>query len=388
MRSNNNLYGFINGEISSATAVNSSLNGLSTLNTLNIGNTCVAPTNVNNGLYGSISQPIIMSIAKYSLASFVSQPDLTLLNTTNVLFGITNNIDVITSTVITTNLNILNGLRYILNYVDSYDVSDGGVGPISGNFTSYINNVDFTFETWIYPYNYNTSYSNTVILDTRDPNNLVNESKCIFSITSAGYPQIERSGATWLRLPLETTTPIALNRWSHVVWMRKNNIFYTYVNGQSFTGVAVNTVFNSLTNMTTFLFGPADQIGTSKAYRFQGRLSQPIFKNFAVYTPSINFIPNFDLTPLINSSIVFYVNNKKDLVSNQTLSLINKTLTIQRYYLNSNFIIAQYNNNNYIDAYNFNNGWLGKEIKDFTSVFYGNNDFTVELWIYINYTNL
>ena len=393
MRYSNNLYGFINGIISLASSVDSSLNLLSNINTLNIG----------NSLYGSISQVTIRNIAFYNISNFISVINLKPLNNTNLLFSSNNNQDIITTTQLSINGNILIGNRYT-SYTASYDISNGGIGPLIGTFTSYFIN-NFTFEIWIYLYNYNNTYSKTIILDTRDPLNTLNDGKYIFSINSLGYPQIEYANTSWITSVLQTVTPIPINRWSHVVWMKKDNYFYNFINGIAYNGIVVNTAFNSLSNINNISFMPVDQISTSTAFRIQGQISQPKFSTTSIYNPTVNFIPLLDLTPSIIINILFFINyNITDIISSQILSISNKVLNLQRYYLNNNLkqstvyslssinwsstqITPLHSYNNYVTAYNFNNGWLGKEIKDFTSVFYGTNDYTVETWIYINYVN-
>ena len=389
MQYNNNIYGFINGIFNSPINIDESIltqfNSLTNINTINFGNNCTNISNTN-ALYGNISSILISSYNKYNLTSFIPSLNLTPLNNNNILLFIDNNIDIITSTTITNNSKINYGNRYIINYNHSYELSNGSLTSIVGNFTSAINNTNFTFELWLYIYNYNSNYS--VILDTRDPSNLTNNSKCLITISSTGYPQIQVFDSSWNIFQLQSTTPIPLNRWCHVVWMRNNNIFYNYINGISYNGIAVNSLFNSLTNINNFSFYPVGENILSTTFRFNGKISQPIFRNKSNYIPLTNFIPNFDLTPNNDNSVIFFLtNNRTEYISNQILVPINNTPTLQRYYLHNNFILSQYNNNNYVSAYNLNNGWLGKEIKDMTSIFYGNNDFTVELWIYINYIN-
>ena len=384
MQSNNNLYGFVNGILNGPISLDPQLFvNLNNINTINFGNVCVGSPNTTNALYGSLSQPVFSSIAKYSLTSFIPQIDLTPNNNTNILFALNNNNqDIISLSNIIVNNTISSGVKYKLNYAHAYDISSGSLGPLIGNFTSSFNNSNFTFELWIYL----TNYTYGIILDTRDPQNLINSNKCLFTLNSNGYPQIEIYNETWIQYQLQTTLPIPLNRWSHIVWMRFNNYFYNYINGVGYTGIAVNSLFNSLTNINNLTLGPCDPTST---YKLQGRIFHPRFTNTNRYTATTTFIPQFDLTPVLpDSSVIFFItNNNYDIILSQTLPLINNVISLQKYYLNYNLILPQYKNYNYVTAYNFNNGWLGKMIKDFTSIFYGNNDFTVDLWIYISYMN-
>ena len=375
MRYNNNLYGFINGVISQATIVNSALNSLNTINTLSIGNS-YQTYNINKMLFGSISQPLIMNIAKYSISSFTSNIDLTPQNNINVLFSITNNQDIISLSTIQYSGIVENANRYLSNYILAFDVTNGWIGPLINNY-NILNNNDWTIETWIYQYNNNSIQT---IIDFRNPITQTNNPAGTMSLVigTNGYPQFWITGVN-LYLTCTNSIIIPLNQWSHIVWMSKNSILYTIVNGYASSGLSYQLTLNTMNSIVL------SQWTTESTNHLNGQLSQPLIRLGSKYNPSIIFTPSFDLTPQnSDTSVVFFIgNNLIDYITGQQLQIVNIITTTQRYYINNNFLNLQYNNNTYVSAYNFNNGWLGKKIYNFTPIL-NNNDFTIESWIYMS----
>jgi carbonic anhydrase/acetyltransferase-like protein (isoleucine patch superfamily) len=390
MRKNNNLYGFINGIISSATVVNSALNGLSTINTLSMGNAYFGNSSsggsINCVLFGSVSQPLIMNTAKYSLSSFNSSINLTPANSINVLFFVTNNQDIITLTTVPTIGVVETGNRYLTNYISAYDVTNGWLGPLVKNYNN-MNNVDWTIEAWIYQTSYTPSSANVYIFDFFGyPWVNTNTFVALLSSDNSRLGFINYTGSTSY-----STNNVSLNMWTHCVWMRLGQNLYTFINGVCNLVSSNPSWINNLTGINSVLLGSngntmTSQGPTSKTNGFLGQISQPLIRLGAKYSIA-GFTPAFDLTPSSSdTSVLFFMNNNAtDTITGQTLTINNTIANTNRYYINNNFTNSNYNNNNYVTAYNFNNGWLGKEIYNFTPII-NNNDFTIELWLYISTT--
>jgi len=392
MRYNNYLYGFINGYndnggITVASAGGSALNNLTNLQTIMIGHDASqTKAHGNWQFYGYISQVLIRSGSQYSINSFTPTLDLSTLQTSNNLFFLNNNYtDTTNNYVLPIRWSVPNVNRYY-NYIQSFDSTLGYIGPINApsntNWTTIFTN-DFTFETWLYPTQYNSQVQ-SVILDTRNPGgsgnwtNVLNFSMC--QNGTIGFTWWYSGGGSARNTYSISTDPVLLNQWSHVVWMRKNNILYVYINGQSYPGFNLtsnNIVFN---NLQYICFCHAVDRSTSDyAYSFQGQISQPLFTNYAKY--NISFTSSIDLTPSNNDpTVIFFMGN--NLVTTSTV--VNPNLptvqTLTRYGSVYNTLrsslgkwITSYNGSNTILYGNYN-----------LSSFMTTTSWTFEGWIYLN----
>lgn len=329
MRYNNNLYGFINGYndnggITVSSAGGSALNNLTNLQTIIIGRDA---SQINMQFNGYLSQVLIRSGAQYNINGFIPFSDLSTIPTTNNLFFLNNNnTDTTNNYILPINGTVPTIDRYF-NYILSYDCTLGFIGAINppsySNWNTIFNN-DFTFETWLYPTQYNSQlYS--VILDTQ----IIGYSSNLPNIIKLVMCQNGTIGFTWSNNIISISTDsLALNQWSHVVWMRYNNNLYVYINGYSYSGYNLTSNNIIINNLQVISFCHSVDRSTSDiSFSFQGQISQPLFTNHAKYNIITNFIPQNDMTPLINdSTIIFYVGNNLLLTSNAS-NLSNQTLT-------------------------------------------------------------
>jgi hypothetical protein len=358
MRKSGLVYSFINGIISSSINLPSDFTSLSSINNLNIGL-----------LYGSISQPLITSTSKYSLSNFIPNIDISPLNNLNILFYLNNGQDSVSLSNISGNCSISS--RYIENYKIAYNITSGYIGPISYGYTSMNNN--WTIESWLYQINRS---STQIVIDFRDSISQVTNPTGVlsFTINTSGYPQVWiPSSNTYITPTISTSIP--LNKWTHVVWMYTSSNLYTFINGIPSTSYA--TTFD-ITQMNSLV------LSTWSTNKFNGMISQPCITKRNVYNVN-GFSPLFDLTPNISdTNILFFIDNTNiERLTNNSIVYNNTILVRYRYVVNTNLKLSNNNDNRYVTAYDFNSGWLGKEIKDYTSVFSGSNNYTVEAWVYL-----
>lgn len=358
MRYNNMLYSYINGIISTSINIPSELTSLTGLNKLSIGL-----------INGSISQPIVYSSAKYSTTNIIPSYDLSPTNNINVLYLLNNNMEVISTTNISGVYNISS--RSTSKYKISYKTSLGYFGPVNNtyNFGS-----SWTYEAWIYQSSRNSN--SQILVDFRDSISRVSNPINIicFTVNSSGYPQLWIPNTNSYITPTISTN-IKLLEWTHIVLSYSNGILNSFINGIKSDNVQINLNIN----MSTLVISSWD---TNK---FNGYISQMALYKSIIYSSS--FIPSFDITPInINSNILLFVDNQIDNITSTYLTY-NSTSTDNyinyRYLLDNNIIINNINDKRYVDAYNFNTGWLGPYIKDFTNVFNGSNNYTVEMWVYL-----
>jgi hypothetical protein len=337
MRYNNNLYGFINGYTDRVTNVNSNFNNLFNLNSIIFGCAVDQLYPTLKSFYGYMSQILISSGAKYSnyiASSFTPETDLSIYsNSLNTQFFLGNNYtEITTNTIIPVQYTINQTNRY-LSYIQSFDCTNGYIGAISPpsntNWTTIFNS-DFTFETWLYPISYPNQYC-SLILDTKTigGSNLLNQiNLVIFQNGTIGFLWFNNNT---LNSTIISTDPILLNQWSHIVWMKKANNFYVYLNGKSYSP------YNLLTNNITFanlnnicLCHSVDRSSGDTNFSFQGQISHSLFTNLAKYNAS--FIPNIDLTPSYNDPIIiFFVGNNLITTSTIVNPILPTVQTLTRY---------------------------------------------------------
>ena len=390
MRYNNNFYGFINGYSNKITAVNSGFNNLTNLKTILLGRSADNTFPTTNPYYGYMSQILIRSGAQYSAfidTGFVPNSDLSIYSSnSNTQFFLDNNYtELTTNTNININYSIYTSNRY-LSYIQAFNCTLGYIGyinpPSNTNWTQIFNS-NFTFETWLFPTQYNSQLFST-ILDTRN-------------IGTSNWPNIilltmlqnGTIGFTWYlnngvsnNIYNISTDPILLNQWSHVVWMMNNNYLYVFINGKSYPGfnlVSNNIIIN---NLQVISFCHAINIATNNnSYSFQGLISQALFTNYAKY--SNNFISQIDLTPSYNDpTIIFFMGNNliTTTVINQSLPVVQNLTRYGSVYNNIRSALG-----NWITAYKASNTLLYKfiNLNNFTSA----TSWTFEGWIYITTIN-
>jgi hypothetical protein len=318
MRKNNYLYGFINGyNDNGGIAVQTNLNNLTNLQTIIIGRDATQTSVLGNWRFqGYASQVLIRTGGQYNTSGFIPYNDLTSLSQSNSIFFLNDNyVDKINNYTLPIRFSVPTTNRYY-NYIQAYDCTLGFIGsinpPSNSNWNTIFSN-DFTFETWLYPTQYNSQVF-SIILDTRVPNGYNPPWLNTFSFVMLQNGTI---GFYWWYVENQYTAysissdPILLNQWSHVVWMRKNNILYVYINGNYYSGFNLTSngiVFNNL-KVISFCHA-VDRSTSDYLYSFQGLISQPLMTNYAKYNTSVSFVPAIDLTPTnYDSSILFFVGN-------------------------------------------------------------------------------
>ena len=118
MKSNNNIYTFINGKCSNSVN-NLQLNTFTQLNNMSFGCSANNPNVQDYKFSGILCQPLISLYAKYNISGFIPQWDLTPINNTNVLLYINNDIDIITNQTIIFNNNVSKSILNTIPYVSS-----------------------------------------------------------------------------------------------------------------------------------------------------------------------------------------------------------------------------------------------------------------------------
>lgn len=393
MRYNNNFYGFINGFNDKVTLVNTNLNNLTNLKSMIFGQWGdVAYPSTQNSFNGYMSQILIRSGAQYSnyiTSGFVPKTDLSIYaNSSNTQFFLGNNYtETLTNTQIPIEYTVTTNNRY-LSYIQSFDCTLGYIGPINApsntNWNTIFSN-DFTFELWLYPTQYNSQVMST-ILDTRTVGGAGDWTNILILSMSQngmiGFTWWYNAGGNSRNTYSISTDKILLNQWSHVVWMRKNNYLYVYINGQTYPGFNLtsnNIVFNNL-QVVCFCHA-VDRSTSDYAYSFQGQISQPLFTNYAKYNTTVSFVPKIDLTPVYNDpTVIFFMDN--NLVTTSTV--VNQSLptvqTLTRYGSIYNRMRSALGS--WITAYTGSNTLLYNNSMNL-SAFTNATSWTFEGWIYL-----
>ncbi|NBV07390.1 MAG: DUF5011 domain-containing protein, partial [Proteobacteria bacterium] len=312
-------------------------------------------------------------------------------------------------------LDLFNNRITTINSQITYDVTNGWLGPLINNYNS-LNSVDWTIEAWIYSTckNDNNAY---VLFDFRSYPYVRNNSFCC-----AFYPDLTLTiwndyNNNWYG---RSTLKITNNVWNHIVWMRKNQTLYIFINGvvnilgsndpwmTNLTGC--NSLTISADNVMTTQYG-----STNTRDKYTGQICQPLITLGAKYN-ILGFTPQWDLTPssFSQNNILFWINNGKDVISNQNITLNNTVIQNTLYYSPigspvytvtgtvNNSIIGQnilsysvtdaYGKSNSITrlvnivnslsqiSYNTNNGWFGPLVNNYNSL--NSVDWTIEAWIY------
>jgi hypothetical protein len=391
MRYNNNLYGFINGYCDTVVIINSNLNNMTQLKSMIFGRYADDTYYNNYPFNGYMSQILISSGAKYSnyiKSGFVPETDLSIYanNSSTQFFLGNNNTEILTNIQIPIEYTVTTNNRY-LSYIQSFDCTLGYIGPINAPLNTNWNTIfsnDFTFETWLYPTQYNSQVMST-ILDTRTIGGAGNWLNIILLSMSEngniGFTWFYSSGGDSRNTYSISTDPILLNQWSHVVWMRKNNYLYVYINGQTYPGFNLtsnNIVFNNL-QAVSFCHA-VDRNTSDYAYSFQGQISQPLFTNYAKYNTTVSFIPNIDLTPLFNDpTVIFFMGNNlitTSTVVNPNLPTVQTLIRYGSIYNRMRSGIA-----NWVTTYNGSNTILYGNYN--LSSFNTSTSWTFECWIYL-----
>ena len=376
---NGSLYGFINGyhyynyefSISSSEGTN-----YKNLKSIIIGRYANNLTS-HNGVY--TSQMLISSNAKYSKyinTSFVPESDLSVYkNDPNTKFLLGDNFtENITNTIIPSKYNVVTTNRYF-SYIESYsfgelyDIRDIK-SPINTDWTTIFNN-DFTFEVWILP----GSIRFVVILDNSDVQPKINQ--IYFIILGDGT--IGFCDYLFKQYKISTES-LLVNQWSHVVWMRKNNFLYTFINGDFYPGYDLTSNNIVISNLKNISLCP-----NYNYYRPGITISQPLFTNYAKYNITQVFIPKIDLTPQYNDlSIIFFITNGLTVIS----TVNNPLPTIQQYIrtrTTENFNTRRNSLNNWATFYNGINTVLYEyiDLLSFTNA----SKWTFEGWIHCSGTS-
>jgi hypothetical protein len=228
-----------------------------------------------------------------------------------------------------------------VSYPLSLDVFNGSPTIINRDFNG-LNSSDFTVEAWIYSTTTPTDYYS--IFDFEDfPERSGTAgarqgtfSLCILPSNRLGFFGYANSNS-YTKFDFSDIS-IPLNKWCHVVWMRKNNNLYGIINGISSSAKSTLSTpynaFNNLSNVKNLAITidtwrtsvDQDNINSSNLLtdrKFKGYIRHPLVRLGYYYDPSILFVPSINLTPTNNSSLLFFLDeNMNELVSNTTLAKI------------------------------------------------------------------
>ena len=212
----------------------------------------------------------------------------------------------------------------------TYNTTNGWMGPINSNYNS-ISNTDWTIEVWVNITSYSANYS--YIIDTRIPNNTTTSAwagQFALAITSTGY-LVLFIGSTNTYTSNLSQIPVPLNTWTHLVYMRKNNLLYTFINGIISTSISVPINLNTITTSNNLSLGCSVNQPTNTNFILKGQLSQLLIILSAKYN-TINFTPKWILRPSDMVNILFWLENSVDIISN-TIIPFNNTILFTRLFL-------------------------------------------------------
>jgi hypothetical protein len=206
----------------------------------------------------------------------------------------------------------------------SYDTASGNawLGPLYKSFYA-LSSVDWTIEGWFYQ-TVRSGTQTAVLIDFSNYGQSVvtGQKPLVLILDTDGTPSIVGYNNTvgqTTRLPGHT---VALNTWTHIVWMRSSGYLYAYVNGQKTAGVALPTWLDVFNMMNLITIGTASNQITTNSYHFTGQLSQVMVRLGAKYTTT--FTPTVNLTPSTSdASVLFFLGRKReDTVSGLTMPTV------------------------------------------------------------------
>jgi hypothetical protein len=410
MRKNQTLYIFINGVVNILGSNDPWMTNLTGCNSLtisadNVMTTQYGSTNTRDKYTGQICQPLITLGAKYNILGFTPQWDLTpsSFSQNNILFWINNGKDVISNQNITLNNTVIqntlyyspigspvytvtgtvnnsiigqnilsysvtdaygksNSITRLVNIVNSlsqisYNTNNGWFGPLVNNYNS-LNSVDWTIEAWIYSTCISSGNDAYVLFDFRSYPYVRNNAFCCLFYTDNSVALWNDYNNNWYG---KSTIKFSNNVWNHIVWMRKGQTLYIFVNGvvnilgSNDPWINNLTGCNSLT-LSTDNYWMSQNGSTTSRNKFLGQICQPLITLGAKYNIT-GFTPTWDLTPSSYSNVLFWLQNSIDCITNKTLPIVNtivqNTLTISPIIpilnLNGNSSYSILINSTYID---------------------------------------
>jgi hypothetical protein len=260
----------------------------------------------------------------------------------------------------------------ILTVYNIFDTSIGNLQIASGlNFNS-LNNTDWTIEVWLNMYQ-NDNGDNSTIIDFRNPNQGAYSPTTHIWVQITNMKPVIQAMSNRSQIGSSINRTIQKNKWTHVVWMRKNNILYTFLNGYASPGESIPSYLNSLASLNAIVMGTYSDWVSNTGANFKGQISQPLITLGAKYNTS-GFIPKWNLGPLVFSNVLFWLSNNIDVISGKSLVLNNTVVqtntsinqippTIS---LNGPAIVLTLLNNNYIELGIIASDYFGNNISIYT----------------------
>ena len=341
---NNTIETISNKFITFQNTVNSNIiiNPIKPTITLNGSSTINLPINASYTELGATVNYILNPTLTYTINGTVN---ISTLGTYILTYTTTDNLASATRTV-----NVLNIID-----ITTYDTTNGSLQLTGLNFNS-MNNTDWTCEVWI-NMRMNNSDNRCAIFDFRQPGQINTPSTHMLLAISNNKPIIQCfTNLTLIGATINSTVPF--NQWSHVTWMRKSNIIYTFINGIASPGEVVPSYLNNLSGLNYMVQGTwADLINSSIDYGvFIGQLYHPLITLGAKYNTN-GFIPQADLTPNDYSNVLYFLNNDLEIKSNQQI-VFNKSVSKTTISITSNNLINASSKVININAYNLQNGYF------------------------------
>ena len=238
--------------------------------------------------------------------------------------------------------NIIEAIRTVIVvklYDISYNLNSGYLGPLLGSVSGIdytrLWKSDSTFEAWINVSQYPTTANGNagVIIDFRNAAygsvGIVNNNSSTIYIDPNGKLCIWRSG----NFTIFQDNIIPLNKWTHIVIMRYNNNFYTFINGVISSPVSAAS-WTNLSNNTAISLGLCADYsynnGNPYIYgKYLGSINQASVMLGAKYTIN-NFTPSSNLAPnsFTSNNYFFLGSNGNDLISGINMTNTNVSISI------------------------------------------------------------
>ena len=268
-----------------------------------------------NGTYTELGITI-NSITDPTLTPIITGSyDLTTLGSYTLTYTVNNGFNIVS---ITRLINIVSSMPPI-----SYDTTNGNLQINSGLNFNALNNADWTIECWLYM-NVIDNGDSSIIIDFRQPNQ-VNIPANHFWIQIRGMKPCIQNINNRSNIGSSINYTIPLNAWTHVTWMRKNNIFYSFINGIASPGESIPSYMNILSGLNYIVLGTySNWVYGSLNANFKGQICQPLISTGAKYNIT-GFIPAWNLMPNNYSNTLFWMINGIDIISNQQI-ILNKTV--------------------------------------------------------------
>lgn len=182
---------------------------------------------------------------------------------------------------------------------------------ITNNASLNVGSSNFTIEAWAFPF----SRHNGAIYGQWNTANSAQRQFLVY-ITSTGYVTALFTDVAGTSYSVTSTTQYAASTWMHIAFVRNNNVFTLYVNGQA-SGTPVTMIYGTQVCTNNYRIGDVTNAGT---FPFQGYISNVRQVNgTALYTSNFT-VPTGPL-PAVSGTVLLMAASPNCTINKGSLSL-------------------------------------------------------------------